>query len=92
MARRNEQTGVAASETFNPIIWVVGIVDAFGHVESVIKRHDDYDVDITHEELFGNHGTRWRAIDIGDVTWYGSPTQEERIRVKDHIEPIFENE
>jgi len=73
----------------NDILWVVGIVVDRGHVESVIIRHDDPHPNDSHETLFGPFGTRWRASSIDDVTWYKEVSDEEQLRVQDHLENIF---
>lgn len=73
----------------NDILWVIGIVDSYGHVESVIIRHDDPRINTWHETLFGLHGTRWRAQNIDNVACFKQMTDEEHMRVKEHLENIF---
>ena len=47
------------------ICWIVGIVDAYGNVRSVIKTFDDPDCAEPHASIFGDQGTRWRMDNTG---------------------------
>ena len=65
------------------IIWIIGVVYADGLVEPVIKTADDPHCNDMHADLFGIHGTKWRADNTGAL--YGC---HDRILSAEEIEHI----
>ena len=76
------------------VCWVVGIIDSYGNVRSVIKTFDDPGCSDTHQSIFGLHGRRWRADNDGDLRNtlnLREFTEEELVLIKDHLEKILGN-
>ena len=76
------------------IIWVIGIVDAYGAVHSKIINMNDKHGDMTHGELWPGNLKRWRWSMSEGLTWIvGSSVPsdfdiEEQDAIERHLEKL----
>lgn len=87
----NRRVRIFHLPTMDQIFCVVGIIDAYGDIESITLYPGNPRISDPHETFFGLHGMRWRvySADTDEIIWYKEPTQEESLRVKEHVRYIF---